>query len=272
MSTKLIASIERFWDKRPCNIRHSNKPVGDKEYFEEVEKRKYFVEPHIIDFAEFHKWEGKDVLEVGCGLGTDSINFARNGANLDIVELSGESLEICKKRFSVFDLNAGFYKGSAEELTTFLPKNKKYDLVYSFGVIHHTANPESIISEIKKVLKPDGEIRIMLYSKYSYKLFHFMREENMWDFNKTSETMRKYAEAQLDCPVAITYTFGEIESLLDGFEILEMRKDHIFPYKIPEYINKEYVVEDHFINMSREDFRQMEKEMGWHTLIRAKLK
>ena len=272
MSEKLIETIERFWNNRPCNIRHSNKPVGEKEYFDEVEKRKYFVETHIHNFAEFHKWQGKDVLEIGCGIGTDSINFARNGANLDVVELSGDSLEICKKRFSVYNLNAGFYKGNAEKLTSFLPKNKKYDMVYSYGVIHHTEKPEDIIAEIKKVLKPDGEMRIMLYSKYSYKLFHFMHKENIWDFSKADDIIRHFAEAQLNCPVANTYTFKEIENLLQEFDILEMRKDHIFPYKIPEYINKEHVVEDHFKNMSKEDFQQMEKEVGWHTLIRATLK
>ena len=155
MSEKLIENIERFWDNRPCNIKHSNEPIGEKKYFDEVEKRKYFVEPHIKTFAEFEKWKDKDVLEIGCGIGTDSINFVREGANLTAIELSGKSLEICKKRFSIFNLSADLYRGNAEKLTTFLPKNRKYDLVYSFGVIHHTENPENIISEIKKVLNED---------------------------------------------------------------------------------------------------------------------
>ena len=272
MSEQLTKAIEKFWDDRPCNIKHSKKPIGQKEYFNEVEARKYFVEPHIPKFAEFEKWSGLNVLEIGCGIGTDSINFVRNGANLDIVELSGKSLDICKKRFSVFGLSANFYKNNAEALTTFLPSNKKYDLVYSFGVIHHASSPENIIKEIKKVLKPGGELRIMLYSKYSFKLFDFMHRKNTWDFSKADEINQYYAEAQTGCPVAKTYTFENIYDLLDGFKILEIKKDHIFPYKIPEYILGKYIVEDHLKDMPKEKFMEMEKELGWHTLARATLK
>jgi 2-polyprenyl-3-methyl-5-hydroxy-6-metoxy-1,4-benzoquinol methylase len=95
---KSVADVRRYWDRRPCNIRHSPKPVGSKEYFDEVEARKYFVEPHIPGFAEFERWRGKRVLEVGCGIGTDSINFARAGAQLTAVDISGESLRIAEQR------------------------------------------------------------------------------------------------------------------------------------------------------------------------------
>src|SRR5918996_5671341 len=103
-SARTIADVRNYWDARPCNIRHSPKPVGSREYFDEVEARKYFVEPHIPGFAEFPRWAGKRVLEIGCGLGTDTMNFARAGAQVTAVDLSSKSLELARQRAELFGL------------------------------------------------------------------------------------------------------------------------------------------------------------------------
>src|SRR5262249_45072159 len=142
---------------------------GTREYFDEVERRKYFVEPHIPQFADFPRWKGKRVLELGCGIGTDSINFARNGAHLTVVDLSERSLNICQQRFQQYGLQADFYCANIEYLGSILPV-QSFDLIYSFGVIHHTPNPKRVLAGIRNLCTAETEVRLMLYSKWSWKV------------------------------------------------------------------------------------------------------
>ena len=265
----IIEQVREFWDRRPCNIKHSPKPAGTREYFDEVEARKYFVEPHIPGFAQFEQWKGKKVLEIGCGIGTDSINFARHGADLTAVEISEKSLEICKKRFEVYTLNARFYCGNAEELSSFVPV-KDYDLIYSFGVIHHTPHPGKVFAEIRKYCNPETEIRVMLYSKWSWKVLWIILKYGKGAFWEADELIRRYSEAQTGCPVTYYYSFNYIRRLMKEFKIIEMRKEHIFPYKIGKYINYEYELVWYFRWMPKPLFRWLKKHFGWHTLIVAK--
>src|SRR5262245_35500244 len=166
LSNQTISNVQSYWDRRPCNIRHSRREVGSREYFDEVEARKYFIEPHIRGFADFPHWKGKRVLEIGCGIGTDAINFARNGADYTAIELSGKSLELAVKRFEIFGLRGRFHQGNAEELDRVVGTGP-FDLVYSFGVIHHTPNPRAVVEAARRVTDPDGELRIMLYASRS---------------------------------------------------------------------------------------------------------
>src|SRR5215467_12242702 len=154
-SETALANVHDYWNSRPCNIRHSPKPLGTREYFDEVEARKYLVESHIPAFAEFERWRGKKVLEIGCGIGTDTINFARHGAQVTAVDLSGKSLEIARQRAAVFGFEdrIRFIQANAEELSAVIPV-EAYDLIYSFGVIHHTPNPERVLEQMRLYAEP----------------------------------------------------------------------------------------------------------------------
>eukprot|EP01089_Gocevia_fonbrunei_P006247 TRINITY_DN1683_c0_g1_i1.p1 TRINITY_DN1683_c0_g1~~TRINITY_DN1683_c0_g1_i1.p1 ORF type:complete len:341 (+),score=49.39 TRINITY_DN1683_c0_g1_i1:81-1103(+) len=282
-----ISAVENFWDSRPCNLRHSNKEVGTKEYFDEVEKRKYFVEPHIPSFADFNLWKGKHILEIGCGLGTESVNFIKNGAaSLTIIELSSVSLNLTKIRFetmlnihfnsSVMHPKVRLIKGNAENLLELLHPEDRFDLVWSFGVLHHTPHPEKIYQQIPQILKPDGQLRIMVYSKISYKLLWLMKKTNMWTFedNLTDKMIQVYSEAQTGSPVTWTYTFEEIRELVEGasdqtLKVKKVWKDHIFPWKVEKYVNYEYEKEEEWKFVSEKRMKEVEAELGFHTLLIA---
>lgn len=264
-----LTDVKAYWDRRPCNIRHSTRPLGTREYFDEVEARKYLVEPHIPGFAQFERWKGKRVLEIGCGIGTDSVNFARAGALYTATDLSEKSLELCRQRFEVFGLTGRFFRGNAEELSSFVPV-ERYDLVYSFGVIHHTPHPERVLEQVKRFCHAGTEIRIMVYSKWSWKVGWIIATEGRGAFWRVDELVARSSEAQSGCPVTYSYSEDDVRRLMRDFRVTEVRKDHIFPYRIDKYVKYEYEMVPYFRILPKPWFRWLEQQLGWHMLIVAK--
>lgn len=266
-----IDQVGAYWDARPCNLRHSSQPVGSPAYFAEVEAKKYRVEPHIPQFADFSHWQGKRVLEIGCGLGTDTINFARAGARVTAVDLSGASLSLARHRAEIFNLDITFYQGNAEELTTFVPI-EPYDLVYSFGVIHHTPHPRRVIEEIRRYLNQDSLLKLMVYHRHSWKVLWILLKYGGGAFWNLDEVVARHSEAQTGCPVTYTYTRDSIQKLLSGFDILSLKVDHIFPYKIEDYLRHRYTKVWYFRYLPAGWFQRLEQRWGWHLCVTAKLK
>ncbi len=264
--------MRRYWNARPCNIRHSPKPVRTREYFDEVEARKYFVEPHIPAFAKFEHWNGKRVLEVGCGIGTDTIRFARAGAQVTAVDLSEESLEVAKARAKVFGLEdrIRFYQANAEQLSDVVPV-EPYDLVYSFGVIHHTPEPRDAIEEISKYMGDDSVLKIMVYHRYSWKVLWVLLKFGKGAFWKLDELIASHSEAQTGCPVTYSYSRRTVRDLLAGFTVEKATVEHIFPYSIEEYKRYEYKKAWPFRWMPNVLFHGLEKLLGWHLCVTARL-
>lgn len=271
---KTTQQVQQFWDQRPCNVRHSPQGIGTRLYFDEVESRKYLVEPHIPRFAQFSRWKDKKVLEIGCGIGTDTINFAISGAQVSAVELSRKSLEIARRRAEVFGLEEriDFYLGDAERLSEFVPQ-ESYDLIYSFGVIHHTPHPERVLEEIRNYAKPEGEIKIMVYNHRSYKVLWIILKYGKGRFWKTREIVAENSEAATGSPVSYTYTQKKIKRLLEqhGFEVTELWVDHIFPYRVGDYLKYKYVKAWWIRLLPDSVFRWLEHRFGWHICVTARI-
>jgi SAM-dependent methyltransferase len=260
-SSVSVEDVRRYWDNRPCNVRHGTARVGTLEWSRQVTARKYLVEPHIPAFADFPRWRGKRVLEIGCGIGTDTLEFVKNGARVVAVDLSEESLHLASDRFEVEGLlwkktygmerPVTFYCLDAE---AYLPI-KSFDLAYSFGVLHHTPNPERALANIFRSLKPGGELRIMLYARFSLK---FMFGEQ--------------PEAQAGCPLARTYTAASAAKLVRraGFAVDNIWKDHIFPWRVKDYVHHRYVKRLPYRWLPAAWFAALEKKLGHHLLVVAR--
>ena len=189
--------IRRYWNTQPCNVKHGQSDIGTPEFFREVSERRYRVEPHIAEFAGFHLWAGKRVLEIGCGIGSDAEEFAKAGAEYVGIDLSEQSIALSQNRFKVLDLEGEFHVKDASKSFADLGQ---FDLVYSYGVIHHFPGIDTIIENVKEVLVPGGEFRFMVYAK------------NSWKYAMIQKGLDQF-EAQAGCPYAQAFSKDEINKL-----------------------------------------------------------
>jgi 2-polyprenyl-3-methyl-5-hydroxy-6-metoxy-1,4-benzoquinol methylase len=268
-----ITTVREYWNRRPCNLRHSAASVGTRQYFDEVERRKYFVEPHIPAFADFPRWKDRRVLEVGCGLGTDTINFARAGAVVTAVDLSEESLELARKRAHTFGVEdrVRFVAADAERLSEFI-EPQQYDLVYSFGVIHHSPHPDRILRQLRShFVAAASTLKVMVYHRWSWKVMGIVLTDAHGAWWKMDSVVARNSEAQTGCPVTYTYSRRSGARLLEdtGFRVVAVQVDHIFPYRIPEYVRYEYVKTLPFRFLPHAAMRALEHRLGWHLCLTA---
>lgn len=170
----LKKEVHNYWNKESCGTWITKKAKFSKEYFDEIEQYRYTVEPIIFSFAQFTRFHGKKILEVGTGAGTDFLQWVRAGTDAFGIDLTQEAIENTKKRLECYNLKAADLKCSDAENLPF--PDDTFDLVYSWGVIHHSPDTQRCLQEIIRVAKPGGIIKIMIYNKYSvYAIAQYMR-------------------------------------------------------------------------------------------------
>lgn len=154
----------RFWADNQPGFRFTSEEPGTEAFFAAVERHRYALEPHIQELVDFARFRECDVLEVGCGIATDGIQFAQAGARYTGVDTSESALELARTRFSLESVPGTLQPASA----TGLPfPDQSFDLVYSHGVIHHIDDPDAAISEFHRVLRPGGHAIVMVYHRNS---------------------------------------------------------------------------------------------------------
>jgi SAM-dependent methyltransferase len=160
---------EAHWSANPIASRHGEfHPAHDtftREWFEEHSRFRYDVYgPWIREIAGFDRRRGDLLLEIGCGMGTDLLEFARGGARVVGVDLTRRHLELARRRFGFSGQSARLFQGDAERLPF---PDRSFDFVYSNGVLHHTPDTEGALREVHRVLKPGGSCVILLYHRNS---------------------------------------------------------------------------------------------------------
>ncbi len=179
MGNAVKKDVQDWWAENPMtygethgktNYSDANYQIGTKEFFDRVDREFYSWNKPLHDQKPFDRlfsyeeYKGKKVLEIGCGLGTMLMNWAKNGAECTGVDLNKTSIEQTKERFKLHSLDASISLEDANELPF---EDNQFDYVYSWGVLHHSPNLDVSIKELFRVLKPGGGFGIMLYNRES---------------------------------------------------------------------------------------------------------
>lgn len=211
----MIAEIERYWNTRIHDLEMTEQPVGTRAFFDELDdyrfdKLRYL--PRLVDFAGGYR--NRRVLEVGCGIGTDLVRFARGGAQVTGVDLSQTAIDLARQNFALHELHAEELRVGNGEALRF--PDASFDVVYGHGVLQYTADAPAFVRECHRVLKPGGEAIFMVYNRVSW-------------LNALSKVMQVPLEHE-DAPVLRKYSIGEFRALLRPFPSVRIVPER-FPVK-----------------------------------------
>ena len=216
LATALIAptkeAVREFWNAEPCGARY----LEQERDFEAHRRARYELEPFIFDFAQFQSARGLRVLEVGVGMGADYLEWLKAGAQAAGVDLSAASIEKARRRCEIAGLKPDLQVADAEQLPF---PDSSFDVVYSYGVMHHSPGTQECVRQARRVLKPGGQARIMVYHHPSITgLMLWLRYGVL-----RGKSLRQSVFDHLESPGTKSYTKAEARALMNGFEDVKMQ-------------------------------------------------
>jgi ubiquinone/menaquinone biosynthesis C-methylase UbiE len=254
------------WTHDPCGARYGQKyQFATREFFDEVERHRYQdYAPWMPSMMGFDQFAGKALLEVGCGMGTDLLQFARGGATCTGIDLTPRSIELARLHFALYHQRARFLIADAERLPF---DDESFDAVYSNGVLHHTPGTAQAISEIHRVLRPGGIARVMLYHRDS---FHYwgaiivnrgILRGQLLRGRTPEEILSRYAEySEHDArPLVKVYSRKRARQLFASFSEIKI--------EVNQMIRRELGLLSPLLPESL--FRRLRRAAGWNLIITA---
>lgn len=255
------------WAKDPAGAVYGRQhEFGSREFFDEVERHRYQdYAPWMPEVMGFDQFAGKRLLEVGCGMGTDLLQFARGGALVTGIDLTPRSIEISRHHLSLYGARGDFANADCEHLPF---ADQSFDVVYSNGVLHHTLDTEGAVREIHRVLRPNGLARVMLYHRGSWAYwtqvvlrYGILRAELLRG-NSAQDIMSKYVEfnAGGGRPLVKVYSRLQARRLFSMFREVKL--------SVAQLTRPELPVIGQFIPGGM--FRCLQRCLGWNVIISAR--
>lgn len=215
---RLKDEVRAFWDNASCGEVYA---VGDseRERQDNQEHARYVLEPYIFDFARFADGRGQDVLEIGVGMGADHLHWARSDPrSLSGIDLTPRAIAHCRDRLAQRGFDSDLRVGDAEALPF---ADESFDIVYSWGVLHHSPDTAKAIREVHRVLRTGGVARIMVYHTRAIVGYMLWVRYALLAF-KPWRSLRSIYAAHLESPGTKAYSFSEARELCAMFSSVEL--------------------------------------------------
>jgi ubiquinone/menaquinone biosynthesis C-methylase UbiE len=212
--------VKSFWEEEPCGVAHAEAPEGTREFYDEIERTRNELEPFIERFADFDGARGKRLLEIGVGVGTDFVRFARAGAIASGVDLTEHAVELVRRRLELEGLEADLRVADAERLPF---ADGTFDRVYSWGVLHHTPDTGRSVREAIRVLRPGGELCVMLYARHSWVAYGLWIRHALLA-GKPLRSLADVLSAHMESEGTKGFTKGEMRELFGELQNLRIDK------------------------------------------------
>jgi len=243
----LLKAIRDYWNEHIHDLEIATQPVGTAEFFQELDAYRFDKLRYLPQLINFSAFKGKRVLEVGCGAGIDLVRFARGEAIVTGVDLAETSIDLAKTNFRHNSLSADLYVMDGERLQF---EDQSFDVVYAHGVLQYTANPQRMVNECYRVLRPGGEAIMMVYNKYSW-------------LNLLSKVMNVELE-HADAPALEKYSIWEFKTLLKPFTNVRIVPER-FPVRTQLHHGaKAALYNGLFVKAFRVLPKQLVRPLGWH--------
>lgn len=210
----MITEIQRYWNHRIHDLEMTDAPVGTKAFFDDLDDYRYDKLRYLPQLVDFPSYQGKRLLEVGCGIGTDLVRFAAGGARVTGIDLAQTAIDLARNNFALHGLDAEELRVANGEALPY--PDQSFDVVYGHGVVQYTADAAQLIRECHRVLKPGGTGIFMVYNRVSW-------------LNALSKVMKVPLEHE-DAPVLVKYSIGEFKALLAPFADVRIVPER-FPVK-----------------------------------------
>ena len=232
---------QKQWNADPCGaVTAEDLEPGSAAFYARVESERYDVyAPWMREILGFADHGGRRILEIGPGLGTDHAQFARAGGQMFALDLTAAHLEHTRRRFAVEGLVTRITRGDAEALPF---GDRSFDVVYSFGVIHHTPRMQAAIDEVRRVLRPGGLAVVGLYHKHSaFYWIHTMLLRGLMlggllrrGYRRLLSEIEYRSPGSDAVPLVQVVTRGQCRELFDRFSEVRIDTRHIdFSHALP---------------------------------------